>query len=135
MKILFDTNVLMAAFTTRGICSELFEHCLTEHIICTSQWILDELHKNLVKKFGFPRNKVDQVLNFLRENMLILTYSPLPEPICRDPNNDHILASALSGKVDCIISGDDDLLVLKRFQEIPILKPCDFWKFEKEKLK
>lgn len=36
MKILLDTNVLIAAFIARGMCSELFEHCLAEHTIMES---------------------------------------------------------------------------------------------------
>ena len=134
MKILLDTNVLIAAFISRGMCSELFEYCLAEHTIYISKWILDELYEKLVKKFGFSKTKVDQVVNFIRENTVMLTYTPLSSPICRDPDDDHILASAISGNVDCLISGDEDILVLKEFQEIPILKPNDFWRFEKEKI-
>ncbi|MEW6686525.1 MAG: putative toxin-antitoxin system toxin component, PIN family [Candidatus Edwardsbacteria bacterium] len=134
MKIFLDTNVLLAAFIARGICNELFEHCLVEHTIYISQWILDEFYENLVKKFGFSKTKADRVVNFICENTVMVTYTPLSSPVCRDPDDDHILASAVSGNVDCLISGDEDLLVLKDFQGIPILKPSDFWKFEKEKM-
>ncbi len=134
MKILLDTNILIAAFISRGMCNELFEHCLAEHTIYISQWILDELYEKLIKKFGFPKIKVDQIINFIGENTVMLTYISLSLPICRDPDDDHILASAISGNVDCLISGDKDILVLKDFQGIPILKPSNFWKFEKEKM-
>ncbi len=43
MRVLFDTNVLVAAFIARGNSSEVFEHCLAMHDIITSQWLLDEL--------------------------------------------------------------------------------------------
>ena len=87
-----------------------------------------------MEKFGFPKAYVDQVVDFVRGNTIMLTYVPLPSPVCRDPDDDHILASAVSGKVDCLLTGDEDLLVLKNFQGIPILKPSDFWRFEKEKM-
>ena len=134
MKIFFDTNVLIAAFIARGACSELFDHCLSEHTIYISQWVLDEFHEKLVKKFRFPKAKVDQLVKFIRNNTEMLTYTALLTPICRDPDNDHVLASAVSGNVDCLISGDEDLLVLKNFQGLAIIRPSDFWRFEKEKM-
>lgn len=134
MKIFFDANVLIAAFIARGVTSELFEHCLTEHTICTSKFVLDELHKNLVRRFGFSKAKANRVVKFIRKNAVVVDYALLSEPICRDPSDDHILAAAISGEVDCIISGDEDLLVLRNVHSIPILKPADFWRFEKEKI-
>ncbi|MBA7648318.1 hypothetical protein ES703_56104 [subsurface metagenome] len=133
MKIFFDTNVLIAAFIVRGTCSELFDHCLVEHRIYISKWVLDELYEKLVKKFRFPKAKVDQIINFIRKNAEMLTYTPLSKPVCKDADDDHVLASAVSGNVDCLISGDEDLLVLKNFQGLPIIRPGDFWRFEKEK--
>ena len=134
MKIFFDTNVLIAAFIARGTCGELFDYCLIEHKIYISQWVLDELYEKLVRKFRFPKTKVDQIVNFIRKNTEMLTYTPLSTPICRDPDDDHVLASAVSGNVDCLISGDEDLLVLKNFHGLPIIRPGDFWRFEKEKM-
>jgi uncharacterized protein len=49
---------------------------------------------------------------------------PLPAPVCRDPDDDEVLALALAAKVDLIVSGDDDLLVLQVFEGIPILTPA-----------
>ena len=51
----------------------------------------------------------------------IITPAPLPEPVCRDPDDDEVLALALAASVDCIVSGDLDLLDLHQFQNIPIL--------------
>ena len=135
MRIFFDINVLIAAFIARGICSELLEHCLAEHTSHISQEILDELCEKLIGKFGFSKTKVDQVGNFIRENTVMVTYVPLSTPICRDHDDDQVLASAVSGNGDCLISGDENLLALKNFRGIPILKPSDFWRFEKEKIR
>ena len=46
--------------------------------------------------------------------------------MCRDPDDDNILAAAESGKCDCIITGDKDLLVLKAYKGIDILNPREF---------
>ena len=55
-----------------------------------------------------------------------LVIPPHPVTICRDPKDDKFLAAALAGQADYIISGDADLLVLVRFQGIPILTPAEF---------
>ena len=47
---------------------------------------------------------------------------------CRDPDDNILLALALDGKADYIVSGDKDLLDLTPFQDIPILKPAEFLK-------
>jgi len=55
---------------------------------------------------------------------------PLKESVCRDQDDDMVLATALTGKSDCIVTGDKDLTDLKTFQDIPILKPAEFTSFE-----
>jgi len=135
MKVFLDTNVLIAAFVARGLCSDLFDHCLAEHTICISQWVLDEFCDRLTNKFGFTRINVEQAASFIMGNGVVLPSDPLPSRICRDPDDDHILAAAVNGKVQCIVTGDKDLLVLKKIQKIPIIKPSEFWKFEKGRRK
>lgn len=46
--------------------------------------------------------------------------------LCRDPKDDMYLELALSGQADCIITGDQDLLVLNPFKNIPIITPLEF---------
>jgi predicted nucleic acid-binding protein len=50
----------------------------------------------------------------------------MPVTACRDSNDDKFLALALAIKANCIVTGDQDLLVLHPFQGIPILTPADF---------
>ena len=58
--------------------------------------------------------------------MRIVIPSDLELRVCRDPDDDNILAAAESGKCDCIITGDKDLLVLKAYKGIDILNPREF---------
>jgi putative PIN family toxin of toxin-antitoxin system len=133
MKIFFDTNVIIASFVTRGTCNELFEHCLAAHTICISQQVIDELRRNLWKKLRFPEVKVNQLVAFVRQNAALLPEAHLASRVCKDSDDDNLLAAAVNGEVDCLVTGDGDLLKLKRFKEIPILNPKEFWKFEKRK--
>ena len=48
MKVFFDTNVLIAAFATRGLCSDLFVHVLLEHELIVGEVVLDELREKLL---------------------------------------------------------------------------------------
>jgi predicted nucleic acid-binding protein len=54
----------------------------------------------------------------------------LAQPVCRDPDDDLILATATAGSARCIITGDKDLLVIQRFQAVEILRPSQFADFE-----
>ena len=130
MKILLDTNVLIAAFVTRGGCSELFERCIRQHQPVSSPFILAEFQDKLRVKFKYTENMITASSELLRSAVDIVSPEPLPETICRDRDDDNILAAALAGKVDCIVTGDKDLLVLREYQGIAILSPAEFWAFE-----
>ena len=66
----------------------------------------------------------EQALAEVRQLAEVVEPPPLPAPVCRDPDDDEVLALALAARVDLIVSGDDDLLVLQAFEGIPILTPA-----------
>ena len=68
-----------------------------------------------------------EILNLVAK---VIETVPLAEPVCRDGDDDIVLATALTGNADCLITGDKDLTDLKTFQNIPILKPSEFSTFE-----
>lgn len=57
---------------------------------------------------------------------MIVTPVPLEPSVCRDVNDGMILGTAVAGEAVCIITGDKDLLVLRRFGPAEILTPADF---------
>lgn len=130
MRVLLDTNVLIAAFVARGACTELLEHCARDHTLVTSTALLAELGATLRRKFGASAQEANEVVALLRRRFESVDPRPLDEPVCRDPDDDQVLAAAISGRCDCIVSGDKDLLVLGSFSGILIVKPMDFWKIE-----
>ncbi len=133
MKIVLDANVVVAAFATRGLCESIVELCLDSHEIIVSEHLLDEIHRNLLKKIKLPKKGANQIIAFLRENSSIVRPTPLPSQSCRDPDDVPILGAALAAKADVIVTGDKDLLVLKRFKRIPILTPKQFSQLVHEK--
>jgi putative PIN family toxin of toxin-antitoxin system len=134
MKLFFDTNVIIAAFISRGTCAQLLEYCLGEHSLFISEQVIDELNANLLKKFKFSKESVSQTIQFLKNNFTILKTVKIPNKICSDSSDNSILGSAQFGKVDFVISGDKDLLTLEDFEGIPIISPSLFWKYERKRL-
>lgn len=131
MRIVLETNVLIAAFIARGVCHQLLEHCISHHDLVISEFILDELREKLIVKFKYTAEVTDETMNLLRSQMEVVSPSPLDKSVCRDADDDNILAAAVAGKCECIITGDKDLLVLNQFQGIDILSPSDFQEYER----
>jgi putative PIN family toxin of toxin-antitoxin system len=122
VRILFDTNVLFAAFTTRGFCEELVEETID---LCTVIWS-SPLRVELISALRRKRLVTPTVLQAIAAfSDLCQTCDPvkLPKRVCRDPDDDVVLGTALAGRADLIVTGDNDLLVLKSFQRIRILSP------------
>ncbi len=101
MKVLLDTNVLIAAFITRGVCSDLLEHCMRRHGLVTSQFILSEFHEQLIGKFKFSAEEVDEAIELLRSKMEVVAPASLASPICRDPDDDAVLGTAIPNQGTC----------------------------------
>lgn len=125
MNLFFDTNVWLSAFLTTGVCRDLINECLLNHTIQTSERVLLELHRQLNKKYKKLQLPVESILQFIREEAVMVQEIPI-KPICRDSDDNHILAAALGGASDYLVTGDRDLLVLKVFFDIPILTPSEF---------
>ena len=130
MRVLLDTNVLIAAFIAHGVCNELLEHCALNHDIVLSTFILDEIREKLVNKFGFTTREANRAVRLLASRCRTVTPSELPRSICRDPDDDEIIGTAVAGSCDCIVTGDKDLLDLKETAGIVVIPPSQFWEFE-----
>jgi putative PIN family toxin of toxin-antitoxin system len=132
VKVLLDTNVLIAAFISHGSCHELLEHCFLDHEILTSKDLLKELEETLSRKLRFSRTDIRELMRVLRRMVRIVDPVPLAAPVCRDPDDDRVLAAAAGGQAACIVTGDKDLLTLKEYRGIRILSPDRFWRFEED---
>jgi putative PIN family toxin of toxin-antitoxin system len=123
---------LVAAFLTRGTCCELFEHCGLHHDLVSSRPILEEFHRSLVDKLEIPSDLAIEASKLVASRMEAVLPVPLGKPVCRDPDDNIVLATALNGKCHCLVTGDRDLLSLRTFEGIPIISPSEFWRFEQE---
>jgi putative PIN family toxin of toxin-antitoxin system len=135
MRVVLDTNVILAAFAGRGLAHALFELCLEKHEVIISEHILSEVQRNLQKKLKMPKDKVLMITEYLKEFCTFSSYKRLDKDACRDIDDVKILGLAVVAKPDYIITGDTDLLVLKKFHSVPIITPREFWEISKDKRK
>ena len=126
-KIVLDTNVIIAAFTARGLANSVFELCLGKFEIIISEYIINEVSNKLTGKLKVPPEIVNEIIKFLSDSCTIFEYALLEENVCRDIKDDNILALAGSSKSKYIVTGDKDLLVLNKFEKTQIVNPRQLW--------
>ena len=128
MRVFLDTNVLVAAFATRGLCADVFRLVLAEHELLVSAALIEEVTRTLTKKIHVPDPVVREIVAFLRASASTVESAPERPPIVvRDPDDLVILGGALSGGADVLVTGDKDLLVLGKVGALRILDPRGFW--------
>lgn len=127
MKVFLDTNVLVSAFTTRGLSADVVRLILTEHELLTGGVNLVELERILHKRMGAPTAQVGLVLQLLRDQTIVPRPKAPPDVIVRDPDDLWVLASALAGEAQVLVTADQDLLVLHGKVALPVLSPRGFW--------
>ena len=129
MKLVVDTNVLVSAFLWKGTPGQLIELAGEKECrLFTSRVLIDELaevlqRKKLAKQVQATGFTAAQMLRNYQKLATTVTARRLAQQVSRDADDDAVLACALAAQVDLIVSGDDDLLVLKQFQEIRIVTP------------
>jgi len=126
-KVVLDTNVIIAAFTARGLANSVFELCLDKCEIIISEYIINEVSDKLTRKLKVPPEIVNEIISFLRDCYTVTEYVLLKENICRDIKDNNILALASSSKSKYIVTGDKDLLVLNKFEKTRIVNPRQLW--------
>src|ERR1700741_1740388 len=94
------------------------------------RFILGELREKLGRKFRLTPDVVDGVMASFEARMQVVRPSPLDPPACRDPDDDWVLATAVVGRCDCVITGDADLLDLQEYAGIRLLRPRAFLDLE-----
>lgn len=127
MKVFCDTNVLVAAFVSRGLCADLVRAILAHEKLVTGEIVLDELVRVLREKLNAPEELVNLTIDLLREQTVVRRPTePWPGPI-EDPDDALVLASALEGGADVLVTGDHDLLDIEPIPGIRRVSPRGLW--------
>jgi putative PIN family toxin of toxin-antitoxin system len=122
VTVILDTNVLVAALVAEGLCREAVHRVMRTRGVVTSRPLLDELEATLRRKFKLTPATA-AFLKALRQQVRLVEPTALEKPVCRDPDDDLVLATAVAAGADLIVTGDDDLLVLGQYSRIAIVSP------------
>lgn len=125
MRVVFDTNVIVAGLVSHGLCHEIVETHLPSHTAILSRVLWDELVEKLRDKFDLAVSDLP-LLDLYRRHALWVDPKALAKPVSRDPEDDWVLATALAGRAEVIVTGDDDLNVLRSYEGVAISTPRQF---------
>jgi putative PIN family toxin of toxin-antitoxin system len=125
VRVVFDTNVLYSALAAKGFSEEVVDEAVGACDVVWPDPLKQELETLLARrhKIGPATRAALQAYVDICE---LVEPEPLGERVCRDKDDDVVLATALAGKADVIVTGDEDLLVLKKFRGIKIRSPRQF---------
>ncbi|MEZ4753718.1 MAG: putative toxin-antitoxin system toxin component, PIN family [Bdellovibrionota bacterium] len=129
MIIILDANVIIAAFASRGLCSDLFRFAVSSCKIVGSIELLEECRRTLCNKLKLPDENIKNIISYLEKEFQIIEPGVVESNACRDAEDLHVLGVAQAANAQFIITGDKDLLILKKFKTIKIYSPRQFWTY------
>ncbi len=125
MKVFLDTNVLTSAFAARGLCADLMRLVLAEHELQTGAVNLVELRHVLRDRFKASTPQIDRIVTLLSDQTIVAKPNALIAIKVRDGHDAWVLASAVAGGADMLVTGDKDLLVIAAKAPLPVVTPRD----------
>lgn len=127
MRVFLDTNVVIAAFAAEGSSRAVFRHVLRGALDgVVSAQVIAETSRNLAKLKRIDAARRDLVVRVVEEICEVVRTPRRPRRVSRDADDDAILAAAVSAKVDVLVTGDQDLLVIPRkIARVAVLSPSE----------
>lgn len=126
MIVAVDSGVWISALQFDGTPLEAIEHIAVRHNFAICQTIVDEIRNGLKRKFGWTAKEFEDTFAFYCTHPVFVHVMGTVCGICRDPKDDMVIECALRAGAECLVTGDKDLLSLKKYQSIRILTPRAF---------
>ena len=126
MKVCLDTNVVVSAVATRGLCADLLMVILAEHDLVLGATVLAELRQVLARKIGVPKDTIRDLDGFLRRQATIVPAGPATAHASLDAADARVLGEAAAGGADVLVTGDRGLLAVSD-PPVEILSPRGLW--------
>jgi len=127
VRVALDTNVLVSAVATRGLCADVFNLILAEHELIVGETVLAELKRVLRQRIRVPVHVVEEVDALLRQEATVI---PKAEPLglrIRDKSDLAVLSESVAGRAEVLVTGDKDLLELSTRPPVQVMTPRAFW--------
>lgn len=128
LRVVLDTNVLVSAFQfPSGTAAVLWDALGRDrYLLVSSPAIVREFTEILRRPFGWKEADVERAVRLLARKASFVNLTSIPDVVPDDPDDNHIVACALAGRADLIVTSDKDLLRLKEYRGIPIVRTVDF---------
>ena len=135
MNVVLDTNVLISArISKEGNPARILKHILEhrpEIELLTSTDLLAEVSRvfrypRIKRKYHLQDDDIELYMQLVEDASTLVEVRSVPAIIEDDPDDDRVLACALEGKAEYIVTGDPHLLNLQSYEEIEIVSPRDF---------
>lgn len=128
MRVVLDTNVIISAIVFGGKPRTIFELIIVEKKLTgiISKILLNELLGVLREKFKYSDLQLSKAEKLIEENFIITHPQNIPKIIKEDRFDNQILAIVDETLTDYIISGDNHLLKIKIYKNVPIIPPHHF---------
>lgn len=127
MRIVIDSNVWVSALVFGGMPRKVLETVVQRgHTIVLSQEILTEVRRVLHAKFPDFTGDFEDLLVAVAPRVQYIALGSLHVDVCRDPDDNRVLETAVLGGAACIVSGDRDSLTLGAWERVSIVVPSDF---------
>lgn len=129
LRLVLDTNIFVSSILTRqGTAAQLLDAWRKrQFLLLISKAIIDEINavlrrKHLWEKYAISSEDVDQLIALLEHDALSVPgQADVAGTVPNDPADEKFLACAVDGLADYLVSGDNDLLELGEYQNIPIV--------------
>ena len=127
MRVCLDTNVLVSAFATRGICEDVLNVVLAEHQLILGEAVLMELRRVLDGKMRMHAELTEEAVAFLRREAIVVPSAPSLPLKLRDADDVLVLSEAIEGRAEVLVAGDHDLLDAAESLPLLVVSPRGFW--------
>ena len=134
MKVFLDTNAIVSAIATRGLCADVLRTTIEFHELVVSEHLLNELQRILKDKFGASPNLIADVVQLLLQDTVMAESHPLVDMSLKDAADIAIVSSAIHGGAELLVTGDKEILTLKRIGILEIVTPRQFWERQRDQL-
>lgn len=127
MRVFLDTNVLVSAVATRGICADVLQAVLVRQQLVIGETVLAELRCVLRDELKLPAGSAEEVDQLLRGEAVVVRDAVPLRISLRDASDLPVLSEAVAGEADVLVTGDRDLLEIEGGTPVPIVSPRGFW--------
>jgi len=131
MRVFLDTNVLISAVASRGLCADVMREVLISHELVVCEPLINELQRNLKNIIKLSDELIEEFVSLLQKDSIQIKPDKIITLKGIDENVRKIITCAIQGNAEVFVTGDKELLNLDRIGELEIISPREFWERSK----